>query len=77
VARDVDPPRLHDLDRLVARLPEADAQRFDEIDLPMLTVWAIEARYPSDLADATRDDALAAISLAHAVIVAVKERLGL
>jgi hypothetical protein len=49
VARDVDPPKLHDLDRLVGRLPEAVASVFDGLDLPELSPWAIEGRYPADL----------------------------
>ena len=56
VARGTDPPRLHDLDRLAARLPEDDNERFDAIDLPELTRWAIEGRYPDDAEEATRAD---------------------
>ncbi len=57
-ARDVDPPKLHDLDRLAARLPEADVSAFDDLDLPELTRWAIEGRYPTDLDEATSADSM-------------------
>ena len=63
-ARGVDPPKLHDLDRLAARLSEADNASFDGIDLPEFTRWAIEGRYPDDLDDAGRADAVLAIALA-------------
>jgi HEPN domain-containing protein len=76
IARDIDPPKLHDLDRLVTRLPEADASAFDGIDLPELTRWSIEGRYPADLDEATRADGLRAIELAHSVIAAVEARVG-
>ncbi len=75
-ARGVDPPKLHDLDRLAARLPEADNASFDGIDLPELTRWAIEGRYPDDLDDATRADVVVAIALAHLVLDSVRSALG-
>jgi HEPN domain-containing protein len=75
VARDVDPPKLHDLDRLVAQLPEADAIVFDSLDLPELTRWAIEGRYPADLDEATSADAASSIALARSVMSAVEDRI--
>ena len=50
--------------RLAARLSEADNASFDGIDLPEFTRWAIEGRYPDDLDDAGRADAVLAIALA-------------
>ncbi len=64
IARDVDPPKLPDLDRLVSRLPEVDALAFDGLDLPELSRWAIDGRYPADLDEATSADAGRAIDLA-------------
>jgi len=72
--RDIDPPKWHDLDRLASRLPEPDAIDFDAIDLPELTRWAIEGRYPSDLAEATSSDAQRAVDLARTVIETVRRR---
>ena len=76
-ARGVDPPKLHDLDRLAARLPEADDIRFDAIDLPELTRWAIAGRYPDDLEVATHADAERAVDLARHVLDAVHTALDL
>lgn len=75
VARNTDPPKLHDLDRLVARLPEEDNERFDSIDLPELTRWAIEGRYPDDAEEATPADARRSIALAAAVVAAVRQAM--
>lgn len=75
VARGVDPPKLHDLDRLAARLPEDDNERFDSIDLPELTRWAIEGRYPDDAEEATREDARRSIALASEVVAAVTDAM--
>jgi HEPN domain-containing protein len=75
IARDVDPPKLHDLDRLVAQLPEEDAIVFDGFDLPELTRWAIEGRYPAELDEATNADAERAIALARSVISAADDRI--
>jgi HEPN domain-containing protein len=75
-ARGVEPAKLHDLDRLAARLPEADNVRFDAIDLPELTRWAIEGRYPDDVDDATPADASHAVDLAREVLDAVRSALG-
>ena len=72
VARGTDPPKLHDLDRLAARLPEDDNERFDAIDLPELTRWAIEGRYPDDAEEATRADSRRSIVLANEVLAAVR-----
>jgi HEPN domain-containing protein len=74
-ARDVDPPKLHDLDRLAQRLPDNEQTAFREIDLPPLTRWAIDGRYPGDLDEATRDDAEEAVSLARDVLQLVRPRV--
>jgi HEPN domain-containing protein len=75
ISRDLDPPKLHDLDRLAARLPDDDASAFDGLDLPELTRWAIEARYPDDLDEANSADAARAIDLARLVLGAAIVRI--
>lgn len=77
IARGLDPPKLHDLDRLVARLPDDDARHFDPVDLPELTRWATAGRYPDDLDDAHRADAWRAVVLAREVVSAARAVLGL
>jgi HEPN domain-containing protein len=75
VAHDVDPPRLHDLDRLVQRLPTPQQAPFGSLDLPELTRWATEGRYPGDTDEATRADALRAVALSQAVVAVARDIL--
>ncbi len=46
VVHDVDPPTRHDLDRLARLLPAVEVERFAVLDLPELSRWAMEGRYP-------------------------------
>lgn len=68
ILRDIDPPKLHDLDRLAQRLPDNEGSAFAIIELPELTRWSIEGRYPADLDEATHADALKAIVVARQVL---------
>ena len=77
VDRGTDPPKLHDLDRLAARLPEDDNVRFDSIDLPELTRWAIEGRYPDDAEEATPADSRQSIVVAREVLEAVRQAMAI
>jgi HEPN domain-containing protein len=72
---DVDPPKIHDLDRLTQRLPNNEGDIFSSIELPELTRWAIEGRYPDDADEATHGDALTAIALAKQVLDIVHRRI--
>ena len=72
---DTDPPKLHDLDRLVQRLPETERPAFEALELPELTRWAIEGRYPADLDEATADDATKSIYIASSVLESVTFKL--
>ena len=76
ILRDIDPPKLHDLDRLAQRLPDDEGTAFATIELPELTRWSIEGRYPADLDEATHGDAMKAIAVARRVIDAVHPRVG-
>lgn len=75
ISRDIDPPKLHDLDRLAQRLPHGMGTEFDAINLPELTRWSIEGRYPADLDQATHTDALGAIAIASQVLEVVRSRI--
>jgi HEPN domain-containing protein len=75
ILRDIDPPKLHDLDRLAQRLPDGEGRAFVSIKLPELTRWAIEGRYPADMEEATQADGLAAISIARQVLDVVRPRI--
>ncbi len=46
ILRDIDPPKLHDLDRLAQRLPGDEGGAFAAIALPELTRWSIEGHTP-------------------------------
>jgi len=72
---DVDPPKLHDLDRLVQRLPRSEQVGFESLELPELTRWAIEGRYPADIDEATGADATKSIGISQAVLALVRSKL--
>lgn len=75
VAQDVDPPRTHNLLRL-EQLATADVRAaLAGIDLEGLTRWAIEGRYPEDLAEATAADATLATAAAAEVLRIVESAL--
>lgn len=53
VAPDLDPPRPHNLLRLEQMTPPDVRAELASVNLEALTRWAIEGRYPEDLAEAT------------------------
>lgn len=75
VARDIDPPKRHDLDELCGFLPAGDVDSFRGLSLVELSRWAIDGRYPDDFDEATAAQALRAIDLARQVIAVVEARL--
>lgn len=66
VAANIDPPKSHDLLRLVRMLSADAARSFLDVDLQELTRWAIEGRYPEDLDEAVTRGARRAVELAAA-----------
>jgi len=60
-------PRSHDLDALRNLLPEGWRVKAEHPDLASLSVWAVEARYPSDSPEAVEADAQTAAQQAQAV----------
>jgi HEPN domain-containing protein len=72
ILRNIDPPKLHDLDRLAQRFPNNEGRFFVQIELPELTRWSIEGRYPADFDEATTADALKAIAIARQVLNVVR-----
>lgn len=75
ILRDIDPPKLHDLDRLAQRLPDDEGRAFVRIELPELTRWSIEGRYPADVDEATHADGQKAITIAREILDAVRPRI--
>jgi HEPN domain-containing protein len=66
-------PRTHDLDALLGRLPPDWLVKTEAPSMAVLSQWAVEARYPGDLPEATSDDAREAVSQAAAVVQAVRQ----
>jgi HEPN domain-containing protein len=75
ILRDIDPPTLHDLDREAQRRPDDEGKAFESIELPELTRWSIEGRYPADLDEATHADGLKTIAVARQVLDVVRPRI--
>jgi HEPN domain-containing protein len=75
VAKDLDPPKTHDLARLAQLAGEEIQSGLDDADLAELTRWSIDGRYPSDIEDPTRDDAHRAVRDATLVVEFVRGRL--
>ena len=72
----VDFPFRHDLDSLRNLLPDGWSVKELLPDLAELTEWAVEARYPGDWPEATREDAVKAVAQAHTAYNQVIEDLG-
>jgi HEPN domain-containing protein len=68
IDRDVDPPKLHYLVRLNVMVGSAAGVPAEQLD--ELSRWALEGRYPADLAEATTADMVAAIDIARRVVAA-------
>ena len=71
VLEDAEVPFWHNLNALRNLLPEGWAVKAEYPDLAELTVWAVEARYPGDWPEATRDDARRAAAQARGVFECV------
>jgi HEPN domain-containing protein len=70
---DIDPPWIHDLDRLRTLIPDPAAWSITEasLDLAPLTVWATEARYPGEGPEADEADVAVATATARKVVDSV------
>jgi HEPN domain-containing protein len=70
VYKQIEFPRRHDLDALLALLPSNwRVKAFS--DLSELTEWSVESRYPGNWSDASSDEAIAAVRQAKSVYEAV------
>ena len=52
---------------VVSLIPPGWSAKTEHPDLASLTIWAVEARYPSDMPDVVEDDAHKALQMAEAV----------
>lgn len=74
VAYRIKPPKTHSLERLLVLLRDrVDVAWAYEEDLPALTYYAVEARYPGP--PVSEEEALAALRLARKTLEWVKVRL--
>ena len=71
----IDFPRTHDLNILRNLVPESWQLKAAHPDLAYLTGWAVEARYPGDMPEATNADASEAVEQAQAVWTSVSTAL--
>jgi HEPN domain-containing protein len=68
IALDFEPPRIHDLTTLLGQIPGDWYVRELSADLAELTSWAVEARYPADMPEATLSQAEIAVVQAEHVL---------
>jgi HEPN domain-containing protein len=77
VLEQVDFPKTHDLDALRSLVPEGWTVREIDVDLAMLSEWAVEARYPGNWPEPTEAEAANGSRDAGAVVDAVRIDLNL
>ena len=68
---EVDFPRTHDLNILRSLVPESWQLKTMHPDLASLTGWAVEARYPGEMPEATNADASEAVEQARTIWTSV------
>ncbi len=64
-------PRVHDLVALERMLPTELRSLVDPDDLDLLNPWAVEGRYPADLADVARERVTDVVQAASRVVTAI------
>jgi HEPN domain-containing protein len=64
----IDFPYRHDLEALRNLLPSGWTIKEADLDMPKLTEWAVEARYPGEWPEATWNEAENALELAHRIL---------
>jgi HEPN domain-containing protein len=70
-----DVPRRHDLDALRNLLPAGWRVKAEHPDLAALSIWAVDARYPSDNPDAVQSDGQTAVAKAEAIWEVIRSDL--
>ena len=68
-------PKNHDLDRLRDLIPEGWEVKKNFPDLAVLTIWAVESRYPGDTPDVVENEARETLQLAEAVYLSISNEL--
>lgn len=65
----------HDLEYLNSLLPADWKLDADDFDLPQLSTWAVEARYPGDWTPPTEADAKKAVEQARAILLSIEHSI--
>lgn len=68
VAKDIDPPRTHDIAFLLQTVSQTVPLPAELMSAMDLTIYAVAARYPSDEEDASAEELAEAISVAKVVV---------
>ena len=76
IARGLDVPRIHDLDKLKKALPDGASVKTVFPDLSELTFWGASSRYPGEWPEASPEDARESAALAERVFEQVLAELG-
>ena len=71
----IDFPRSHDLNLLFRLIPHSWQLNLTHPDLASLTEWAVDARYPGEMPEATDTDASIAVKHAQTVFSSVSVEL--
>jgi HEPN domain-containing protein len=64
---DIDPPKTHDIEAIVAQMPNPGAVSLSAAERRRLTKYATVTRYPRDLDPITLEEAQAAVEIARRV----------
>ncbi len=67
--------KTHDLAILVGLQPEAIRSLLGDVDLELLQPWAVDARYPGDLPDATTSEASSAVTTAAEILAVINRAI--
>ena len=77
VQHQIEFPKTHDLDKLLDLIVSADNKLADSLRCSTdLTPYGADIRYPGDLPELTKGDAIRAVDLARKVRAAVFEKIG-
>ncbi|MBI2353569.1 MAG: HEPN domain-containing protein [Deltaproteobacteria bacterium] len=76
IYRSVKFQRTHDLDILLDVLDDSDFEPY-RASTPVLTSYAVDARYPGDYVEPEREEAAEAVQIAGEIYDLVKSKIGL
>ncbi len=76
IALGKNPPRTHNIGRLLIEIEEGGINTREVVDAKVLTDYAVETRYPDFEEEVTEEEAEEALALAKKVVEWAGERLG-